>query len=119
MTQFKKVELLESLKHLYKGNEIDGEHFKKLKEFIEQSFTPTTAPLTDDERKWLEDNQIYCTPCRMGNRYTVDIHKSNGMVLEYVATGIGRTKDEAERDAYNQLKEAKLIIEEYVKEFVK
>lgn len=108
MTQFKKAELLESLKHLYKGNELDGEHFKKLNGFIEQSFT-SSEPLTDEEQKWLKDNQIYCTPCRIGNRYTVDIHKSNGMVWEYVATGVGHTKAEAERDAYNQLKEAKLI----------
>jgi hypothetical protein len=117
MTQFKKVELLESLKHLYKGNEIDGEHFKKLKEFIEQSFTPTTAPLTDEERKELEDNDIAFESLDHAeykdNRdivFTELVYKKSTLddITPFIY-GIGRTKAEAERDAYNQLKEAKLI----------
>lgn len=116
MTKFKKAELLESLKHLYKGNELDGEHFKKLNGFIEQSFT-SPEPLTDEERKELEDNDIAFEPLKhaeyIDNRdivFTELVYKKSTLddITPFIY-GIGRTKAEAERDAYNQLKEAKLI----------
>lgn len=86
-----------------------------LKSYITAIETP--EPLTDEERKELEDNDIAFEPLkhaeRLDNRdivFTELVYKKSTLDdMTPFIYGIGRTKAEAERDAYNQLKEAKLI----------
>ena len=86
-----------------------------LKSYITAIETP--EPLTDEERKIVQKhyNSIGASSISFHDKnigWVAHFEKGsfcpNWLATERIV-GIGRTKAEAERDAYNQLKEAKLI----------